>query len=69
MLQEVITTTILTTVDGAVIESAEKITKSKVPNLDAIRDLHSQGKNLPQGVTVKSNYAIRTHRVLQEDLG
>ena len=68
IVKEVITTTILKTVDGAVIESAEKITKSKVPNLDAIRDLHSQGKKLPQGVTVKSNYAIRTRRVIKEDV-
>jgi hypothetical protein len=68
IVKEVITTTILKTVDGAVIESAERITQSKVPNLDAIRDLHSQGKKLPQGVTIKSNYAIRTRRVLKEDL-
>ena len=68
IVKEVITTTILKTVDGAVIESTEKITKSKVPNLDAIRDLHSQGKKLPQGVTVKSNYAIRTRRVIKEDV-
>ena len=68
IVKEVITTTILKAVDGAVIESAEKITRSKVPNLDAIRDLHSQGKKLPQGVTVKSNYAIRTRRVIKEDV-
>ena len=68
IVKEVITTTILKTVDGAVIESAEKITKSKVPNLDVIRDLHSQGQKLPHGVTVKSNYAIRTRRVIKEDL-
>jgi hypothetical protein len=68
IVKEVITTTILKTVDGAVIESAEQITQSKVPNLDAIRDLHSQGKKLPHGVTVNSNYAIRARRVLKEDL-
>mgnify|MGYP007061958255 CR=1 FL=1 len=68
MVKEVITTTILKTVDGAVIESAEKITKSKVPNLSVIRDLHSQGQKLPRGVSVKSNYAIRTRRVIKEDV-
>jgi hypothetical protein len=68
IVKEVITTTILKTVDGAVIESAEQITQSKVPNLDAIRDLHSQGKKLPHGVSVNSNYAIRARRVIKEDL-
>ena len=66
IVKEVITTTILKTVDGTVIESQEKATSNKVPNLDAIRDLHSKGQELPQGVTVKTNYAIRTHRILNE---
>jgi len=68
IVKEVVTTTILKSVNGALIESSERVTKTKVPNLDAIRDLHSQGKNLPHGVTVKSNYAIRTRRVIKEDL-
>jgi len=68
IVKEVVTTTILKSVDGALIESSERVTKTKVPNLDVIRDLHSQGKKLPQGVTVKSNYAIRTRRVIKEDL-
>ena len=68
IVKEVVTTTILRSVDGALIESSERVTKTKVPNLDAIRDLHSQGKNLPHGVTVKSNYAIRTRRVIKENL-
>jgi hypothetical protein len=68
IVKEVVTTTILKTVDGAVIESSERVTKTKVPNLDAIRDLHSQGKKLPHGVTVNSNYAIRTRRVIKENL-
>ena len=68
IVKEVVTTTILKSVDGALIESSERVTQTKVPNLDAIRDLHSQGKKLPHGVTVKSNYAIRTRRVLKEDL-
>jgi hypothetical protein len=64
IVKEVVTTTILKTVDGTVIESSERITKSKVPNLEVIRDLHNKGKKLPEGVTVKANYAIRTHRIL-----
>jgi len=68
IVKEVVTTTILKSVDGALIESSERVTQTKVPNLDAIRDLHSQGKKLPHGVTVKSNYAIRTRRVIKEDL-
>ena len=64
IVKEVVTTTILKTVDGTVIESSERITKSKVPNLDVIRDLHSKSKRLPKGITVKTNYAIRTHRIL-----
>jgi len=68
IVKEVVTTTILKSVDGALIESSERVTQTKVPNLDAIRDLHSQGKKLPHGVTVKSNFAIRTRRVIKEDL-
>jgi hypothetical protein len=68
IVKEVITITILKSVDGAVLESAERITRSKVPNLDAIRDLHSKGEALPPGVSVQSNYAIRTHRVLKENV-
>mgnify|MGYP001353123147 FL=1 len=64
IVKEVVTTTILKTVDGTVIESSERITRSKVPNLDVIRDLHSKSKELPKGITVKTNYAIRTHRIL-----
>ena len=66
IVKEVITTTVLKAVDGTVIDRQEKPTSSKVPNLDAIRDLHSKGQELPQGVTVKTNYAIRTHRILNE---
>tara|TARA_R100001086_G_scaffold1071_2_gene642 strand:+ start:10617 stop:11327 length:711 start_codon:yes stop_codon:yes gene_type:complete len=64
IVKEVITTTVLKTVNGTVIDSQEKLTFNKIPNLEAIRALHNNGQKLPQGVTVKTNYAIRTHRIL-----
>ena len=66
IVKEVITTTILKTVEGTVLESAERITQTKVPNLEVIRDLHSKSKKLPEGVTVHTNYAIRTKRILNK---
>lgn len=65
IVKRVVTTTVLETIDGQHIETSERSTQTTLPNLDAIRDLHSKGRSLPQGVHVNKNYAIRAKRIIK----
>lgn len=68
--QEVTTTkqTVVRSMSGAVLEErTEPKTKVEVlPNLDAIRTAHQEGKQIPHGVKVFQEYAIRSKRIYAE---
>jgi hypothetical protein len=68
--QEVTTTkqTVLRSMSGAVLEErTEPKTKVEVlPNLDAIRTAYQEGKQIPHGVKVFQEYAIRSKRIYAE---
>jgi histidinol phosphatase-like enzyme len=80
MLQTVTTTkhtvvtstkhTVVTSMSGEVLdESTKPVTKTEtIPNVDAIRNAYTQGKQLPSGVKVYQNYAIRRKRLLTQRL-
>jgi len=68
--QEVTTTkqTVVRSMSGAVLEErTEPKTKVEVlPNLDAIRTAYQEGKQIPHGVKVFQEYAIRSKRIYAE---
>ena len=72
MLQTVTTTkhTVVTSISGKVLDkSTRPVTKTEtIPNVDAIRNAYTQGKQLPFGVKVYQNYAIRRKRLLTQRL-
>lgn len=68
VMQTVTTTkhSVLTSMTGEVLEETTKpVTKTEIiPNLDAIRNAYQEGQELPSGVKVQQNYAIRRKRIL-----
>jgi hypothetical protein len=70
-VEETITTTkrvVLRSMSGEVLdERTEPKTTTKVlPNLDAIRSAHQEGRQLPHGVKVIQEYAVRSKRIFSE---
>ena len=45
-----------------------KTTTETLPNLDAIRDAHANGQQLPDGVKVIQEFSIRTRRLVSNEL-
>lgn len=70
--QEICTTkrTVVRSMSGEVLEerTEPKTTTEILPNLDAIRDAHKDGRKLPDGVKVIQEYSIRTRRIVSNDL-
>ena len=65
ILEETTIKTICKSSDGStILRQDTKVKHRCVPNVDAIIDGYTHGKQLPQGVTVKQNYQIRTKRTL-----
>ena len=70
MVEETITTTVYRSINGKdILRSDEKVKHNHVPNLDAIKEGHSQGLILPQGVRVLSNHRIQVKRNLETSDG
>ncbi len=70
-VEETITTTkrtVLRSMSGEVLdERTEPKTTTKVlPNLDAIRSAYQEGRQLPHGVKVTQEYAVRSKRIFSE---
>ena len=70
-IEETITTTkrtVLRSMSGEVLdERTEPKTTTKVlPNLDAIRSAYQEGRQLPTGVKVTQEYAVRSKRIFSE---
>lgn len=66
MVEETITTTVYRSINGKdILRSDEKVKHKHVPNLDAIKEGHSQGLILPEGVRVLSNHRIQVKRNLE----
>jgi len=70
-VEETITTTkrvVLRSMSGEVLdERTEPVTTTKVlPNLDAIRSAYQEGRQLPTGVKVIQEYAVRSKRIFSE---
>jgi len=70
-VEETITTTkrtVLRSMSGEVLdERTEPKTTTKVlPNLDAIRSAYQEGRQLPNGVKVTQEYAVRSKRIFSE---
>ena len=66
MVEETITTTVYKSINGKdILRTDEKVKHKHVPNLDAIKEGHSQGLILPQGVRVLSNHRIQVKRNLE----
>lgn len=70
-VEETITTTkrvVLRSMSGEVLdERTEPKTTTKVlPNLDAIRSAYQEGRQLPHGVKVIQEYAVRSKRIFSE---
>lgn len=65
--EEVCTTKriVLRSLSGEVLEerTEPKTTTKIVPNIHAIRDAHTNGQKLPQGVKVFQEYAVRSKRI------
>jgi len=61
-----IRTTVLRSMSGTVLETkSEPKTKREVlPNIDAIRNAYQKGRQLPHGVKVEQQYAVRKNRLL-----
>jgi len=70
IVQTVTTTkhTVVTSLTGEVLdESTKPTTKTEtIPNVDAIRTAYEKGEQLPTGVKVQQNYAIRRKRLLNK---
>ena len=67
-IEETITTTkrvVLRSMSGEVLEerTEPKTTTKVLPNLDAIRSAHQEGRQLPHGVKVLQEYSVRSKRV------
>ena len=70
-LEEEVTTTkrvVLRSMSGEVLdERTEPKTITKIlPNLDAIRSAHQEGRQLPAGVKVIQEYSVRSKRIFEE---
>ena len=70
--QEVCVTkhTVVRSMSGEVLEerTEPKTTTEILPNLDAIRDAHANGQQLPDGVKVIQEFSIRTRRLVSNEL-
>ena len=70
--QEVCVTkhTVVRSMSGEVLEerTEPKTTTEILPNLDAIRDAHTNGQQLPDGVKVIQEFSIRTRRLVSNEL-
>jgi hypothetical protein len=70
-IEEEVTTTkrvVLRSMSGEVLdERTEPKTITKIlPNLDAIRSAHQEGRQLPAGVKVIQEYSVRSKRIFEE---
>jgi hypothetical protein len=62
------TTTLIqcTDINGDVLHTEEKGKSETIPNPDALFNSYQKGELLPKGVTITSNYAIRTRLILDQ---
>lgn len=70
-IEEETTTTkrvVVRSMSGEVLDdrTEPKITRKVVPNLDAIRNAHQEGRQLPPGVKVLQEYSVRSKRIYAE---
>ncbi len=70
-IEETVTTTkrvVLRSMSGEVLSNRTepKTTTKVLPNLDAIRSAYQEGQQLPPGVKVVQEYAVRTKRIFGE---
>ena len=69
MVEEVKTTTVCYSSNGKdILWSNEKVQHKHVPNADAIRTAHSEGKLLPEGVRLVKKYRITRKRIINKAL-
>lgn len=66
MVRKTTTSIQCTNINGDVLHTEEKGKSETIPNPDALFNSYQKGELLPKGVTITSNYAIRTRLLLDQ---